>query len=204
MARPWLPEPVEGTPVCGGMDGSDSSDWTALSGETRDGFSFTPRYGPDRRPAIWKPEEHGGRIPRDQVDMAVREFFARYVVGRLYCDPPRWETDVERWALEHGDDRVLPWETYRTRQMHSALERFYNDLSEGRIKQDGCPLTELAMANARKVGAGTDRYKLAKPSPMQKIDPAITRVLAHEAAMDMHAAGWDTAPAGPTYFRLPR
>jgi hypothetical protein len=38
--------------VCGGFDGSDTSDWSAIRLETMDGYQFTPTYGPDRRPCI--------------------------------------------------------------------------------------------------------------------------------------------------------
>lgn len=191
----WLPEPPEGTKVCLGFDGSDVSDWTALSAETIDGFSFTPRYGPDRRPTIWNPSEWSDLVPRQQVDVAVREVFERFEVERMYADPPRWETDVERWALEHGETHVIAWPTYRTRQMHASLERFLTDLQASRIKQDGCPLTAQAMANARKVAKAGDSYILGKPSPNQKIDPVMSRVLAHEAASDARAAGWGAEQA---------
>jgi phage terminase large subunit-like protein len=186
----WLPEPAAGSPVCLGFDGSDVSDWTALRAETRDGFQFTPRYGPDRRPTIWNPAEWGGQIPRDEVDAAVAEVFERFAVRRLYADPPRWETDVDRWALRHGDQHVIQWATYRTKQMHDALDRFVTDLNAGRIKHDGCPLTALCLSNARKVAKTSDRYILGKPSQPQKIDAAMATVLAHEAASDERASGW--------------
>lgn len=210
MDRPWLDEPPPGTQIALGFDGSDTSDWTVIAGETIDGYSFTPRYGPldAIRPTIWQPEEWNGIIPRTQVAIAVDELMGRFRVARMYCDPPRWETDVEAWALKHGEDVVVQWPTYRTRPMHEALQRFVADLSEERIRQDGCPLTNLAMGNARKVGAGGDRYVLGKPSPMQKIDPAMARVLAHEAASDARAAGWaDAEPVDPTvtvFARSPR
>ena len=121
----WLPEPPDGTSICTGFDGSDVDDWTALKAETREGFIFTPRYGPDKRPTIWNPAEWGGRVPRDQVDIAVKEIHRRFDVKRGYYDPPRWETDVDRWALELGEEVVLEWATYRTKQMHEALERFH-------------------------------------------------------------------------------
>lgn len=188
----WLPEPPPGTAVCLGFDGSDVDDWTALRAETREGFQFTPRYGPDLRPTIWNPALWEGRVPRDQVDVALAEVFDRFEVRRLYADPPRWETDVDRWALEFGENRVIEWPTYRPKQMHEALERFVTDLAAGRIKHDGCPLTALNLANARKVAArgGSDRYVLGKPSQVQKIDAAMATVLAHEAASDERAAGW--------------
>lgn len=189
----WLPEPKPGTQIALGFDGSDVSDWTALAAETQDGFSFTPRYGPQKQPTIWRPEEWGGVIPRDQVDLAVREVFGRFKVARMYADPPRWETDVERWSLDLGEDIVVAWPTYRTRQMHFALERFVTDLAAGRIRHDGCPLTLIAMNNAKKIAKPSDRYILGKPTQTQKIDPAMARVLAHEAAADERASGWPGA-----------
>lgn len=195
MARPWLPEPPPGTQVALGFDGSDVDDWTALRAETRDGYQFTPRFGPAKMPTIWKPSLSGGRVPRAEVTLAVREVFARFDVALMYADPPRWETDVDQWAIEHGEKVVLEWATYRPKQMHEALERFLTDLQAGRIRHDGCPDTDQAMANARKVARTSDRYILSKPSQVQKIDPAMASVLAHEAAAEARADGWADAPS---------
>ncbi|MDF1705025.1 MAG: terminase [Aeromicrobium sp.] len=190
----WLPEPPPGTQVCLGFDGADVSDWSGFGAETRDGYSFTPRRAlHDDRPAIWKPEEAlDGRIPRDQQRHALDGFMKRFRVMRLYADPWRYETDLEDWALAHGVEVVISWPTNRPKPMHEALERFHTDLTEGRIKQDGCPLTALAMDHARKVATkgAAERYGLAKPSDHQKIDPTLMRVLAHEAAADSRAEGW--------------
>lgn len=199
----WLPEPDPGTSICLGFDGSDVDDWTALRAETRDGLMFTPRYGPDRLPTIWDPARFGGTIPRLEVSEAVDEIFGRYNVRRMYCDPPRWETDVETWALKHGDQVVAEWPTYRAVPMHAALERIVTDLRAGRATQDGCPLTASHIANARKIPKPGDRYILGKPNQAQKIDAAMATVLAHEAAADERAAGW-LEMTGPSYFRLPR
>lgn len=195
----WLPEPPAGTAVCLGFDGSDTSDWTGFGAETFGGYSFTPRRSAsDDRPAIWRPEEEpDGRVPRVEVSASLASMMTRLRVVRMYVDPWRWETDADEWSLEHGDEIVIPWPTNRPRPMHAALERFYVDLTEHRITQDGCPLTALAMDNARKVGVQGDRYILGKPSDHQKIDPAMTRVLAHEAAADARAAGWTTEPDLP-------
>lgn len=202
MRTSWLPEPPEGAPVCLGFDGSDVDDWSALKAETIDGLIFTPRYGPDRLPTIWDPKvQPDGRVPRSEVDDAVREAFERYEVKRFYCDPPRWETDVDRWATEHGELVVVEWPTYRPKQMHEALERFLTDLSAGRISHDGCELTTTHMANARRV-TRAQRYILGKPSNHQKIDAAMASVLAHEAAADARAEGWSVS-TGPSYFMLP-
>lgn len=184
----------DGAQVCGGFDGSDSDDWTALRLETISGHRFTPTYGPDDRPAIWNPAEWGGRIPRSEVDAAVDEVFERYRVGRLYCDPPDWRSEIGDWAARYGEGHVLEWPTYRIVPMHAALERSLTDLTTGRSTHDGCGLTSMCVGNARKLARPGQRYVLGKPAQHQKIDPAMADVLAHEAAADARAAGWGAAP----------
>lgn len=206
--RVWLANPPDGISVCGGFDGSLNNDWTCIGLETRAGLQFTPRVGPDKRPAIWNPAEFGGTIPRDEVDAAWDEICRRWRVLRVYCDPgfhdeTDWTTEIEGWDLEHGPDVFVPWPTNQIGRMYPALRRFEADLRNGLITQDGCPITTTHMGNARKVAARGDRYVLAKPSDAQKIDSAVTRVITHEAAADMRAAGWpDTVELPPLLFGM--
>jgi hypothetical protein len=67
---------------------------------------------------------------------------------------------------------------------------FVTDLTSGALTHDGCPITNLHVGNARKLAKPGDRYILGKPSQAQKIDAAVTSVLAHEAAADARLAGW--------------
>lgn len=194
----WLPEPDPGTSVAGGFDGSENADYTAIKLETRAGYLFTPRYGPDQRPTIWNPAEWGGRIPRAEVRSAWAELIKRFDFRRVYCDPgfhdeTSWETDIERWASEYGEEMFVPWPTTQLGRMYPAVRRFESDLKNKLITHDGCPITTSHMRNARKIAKGTDRYTLGKPSQNQKIDAAVTSVLAHEAAADERAAGWPDA-----------
>jgi hypothetical protein len=197
----WLPEGLwerteadvevpAGTEVAGGFDGSESNDWTAIRLETRDGFRFTPRYGPDRRPTIWDPAQWGGAIPRTEVAAAVDEIFATFQVRRFYCDPKEWWSEIGDWALQHGDQVVVEWATHRIVAMHQALQRYVIDLTTGRSWHDLCPITKVHVGNCRKLARPGDRYILGKPSEHQKIDAAMADVLSHEAAADMHEAGW--------------
>ena len=200
----WLPPPEPGTPVCGAFDGSEVSDFTGIKLETVDGLIFTPRYGPDARPAIWNPAEWNGRIPRDQVTIAWEEIQGRYELERAYCDPgfydeTSWETEIESWAARWGDERFVIWPTNKIDRMYIAIRRFEADLPT--IQHDGCPITATHMANARKVAKPGEKYALGKPSHMQKIDMAVTTVLAHEAAADARAEGW--GDTGPSIFFLP-
>lgn len=190
-ARIWLPNPPDGTSICLGFDGSQNNDWTAIGAETMDGLSFTPRWGPDSFGTHWNPAEHGDRIPHSQVDVAVEELFDRYRVVRMYCDPQDWETDIENWAIRHGAEHVITWPTNNVTKMHAEIVRFENDLKEGRIRHDGDPTTALHIGNAKKVGKPGQKYILGKPNEHQKIDLAMTRILAHTAVRDALSAGWE-------------
>jgi len=195
VSKLWLPNPDPGTLVSAGFDGSENNDWTAIRCETIDGLQFTPRYGPDRRPTIWNPEKWGGMIPRGEVLTAVDEIFSTWKVARFYCDPQDWYSEIGDWALKHGEEHVSEWPTNKIDRMFHAIRRFEMDLASGRIKQDGCPITEFAIANCRKVAKPGQKYVLGKPTDHQKIDPAMASILAHEAAADARESGWTAAPS---------
>jgi len=180
----------KGTDVCAGFDGSEHDDWTAIRLETLDGFRFTPLYGPDDRPAIWDPKQWGGDTPRTEVNAAWDHITTRYRVKRAYCDPRGWQTDIDRWAQLYGEEVFVEWATYRITQMHAALDRFVTDLRAGTTTHDDCDIAARHVANARKAARPGDRYILAKPNQHQKIDVAMSDVLAHEAAADARVAGW--------------
>ena len=203
----WLPNPPDGTQVCGGFDGSESSDFTCIKLETIDGHIFTPRYGPDGEPTIWNPEQWGGRIPRDEVHAAWDELARRFRLVRVCCDPgfrdeSSWESEIETWDTTHGPKVFVPWQMSggtRVNAVYAALRRFESDLKSGFISQDGCPITATHMGNARKIAKTADRYALGKPAQVQKIDVAVTSVLAHEAASDARAEGWPTEETAYAY-----
>jgi len=188
------PAPPAGTAVCGGFDGSDTSDWSVIRLETMDGFQFTPTYGPDKRPTIWNPEEWGGRIPRSEVHAAWDELARRYSLVRVYCDPPKWDSEIDDWALLYGENTFVKWATYRPAQMYAALERTVTDLESGRITTDNCEITRRHVGNTRRAARPGERYVLTKPSEAEKIDAAMSSALAHEACADVLAAGWSSAP----------
>lgn len=198
--RRWLPNPPEGTPICLGFDGSDNNDWSAIRAETVEGFNFTPRYGPDRRPSIWNPAEWNERIPRQEVYAAIDELFTVYKVERFYCDPHDWYSDIGDWALKYGEDHVFEWPTNMPNRMYDEIRRFEVDLAEGKITHDGCPITAIHIANARKKARPGQKYTLDKPSDHQKIDVAMSTILAHTAAADARSEGWDGTEADNRIF----
>lgn len=195
-------EVPDGTAVSGGFDGSRSGDWTALRLETIDGHRFTPTYGPDSRPTVWKPDEWPeGRIPRGEVNAAVEEVFRRYEVQRLYVDPRHWETQAEAWASEYGDDHVIQWPTNSISRMFPALVRYREDLAEKLTTHSPDKTFKTNALAARKVAKPGDKFILGKPAEHMKIDVLMADVLAHEAASDARAAGW-TGTAAETIFFL--
>lgn len=200
----WLPSPEPGTSICAAFDGSEMDDWSVIKAETREGFIFTPRYGPDRRPTIWNPKDWpGGRIPRGEIHAAWAEIVDVYDLRRAYCDPgfhdeTSYETDIEEWDQRHGPDVFMAFPTTSAQRMYPAIRRFEADLPS--MTHDGCPITNAHMRNARKIMARSGRsYSLGKPAHHQKIDAAVTAVLAHEAASDERAAGWQQV-ADPSVF----
>ncbi|GAB2951984.1 hypothetical protein GCM10027280_45470 [Micromonospora polyrhachis] len=190
-ARAAPREVPDGTPIVLGLDGSDVDDWTVIRAETQAGYQFTPTYGPDRRPTIWDPAQWSGQVPRSEVRAAVDELFARYQVVRMYGDPPYWETELDEFAAQYGEKRVVRWETYRPVQMHAAAERLLTDVNkvDSGWTHDGCRITAIQVRNARKLARNNGRYVLGKPAQAQKIDACVTSIICHEAAGDVTAAG---------------
>jgi hypothetical protein len=190
-ARAKPREVPPGTPVVLGFDGSDTDDWSAIRLQTEDGYQFTPRYGPDRKPCIWNPAEHRGQVPRLEVAAAVAEIAETFTVVRAYLDPPGWKTEIDDWAAEHGEKVFLRWETYRITQMHAALLRLHTDVvkADTTFTHDGDPIVATHIRNARKLARAGQKYILGKPSQTQKIDAAMSATLADEAAGDVTAAG---------------
>jgi hypothetical protein len=182
-----------------GFDGSTSGDWTAIRAETLDGWRFTPTYdvGGDARSTIWDPALWGGRIPRGEVRAAVSSLFLHYDVVRMYCDPRDWPTEIDEWALEHGEKVVVQWPTNQIGRMWAALNRYQADMSEGATTHSDDVTYKTHALNARKIGKPGDKYILGKPADHLKIDVLMADVLAHEAAADARSAGW--AKAGTSY-----
>jgi len=182
------------TTVCLGFDGSQTSDWTALRAETLDGHRFTPTYGPDKRPTHWDPSLWpGGRIPLTEIHAAVAQVFTDYDVKRMYADPHLFESQIDEWAEEFGEARVVKWFTNKATRMFPALTRYVEDSANGLTTHDSDPMARAHAMNARRVAKTlsgfADAYLLGKPSEHQKIDILMADVLAHEAAADVRGIG---------------
>jgi hypothetical protein len=181
-----------GTKVGLGFDGSISRDATVLRACTEDGYSFNL--------GIWQPPPGAvdWTVPRSEVHQAVAEAFARYKVGRMLCDPPRWYSEIEDWADKYGLDSegkpiVLALDTNQSRRFAPAVDRWLTALREGTHTHDGDELTgeQVKSAHLQKVRDAADdsdgrtMYVLVKGEERRRIDAAVADVLAYEAAKTM-------------------
>src|SRR5262249_44191247 len=143
-------------------------------------------------------------VPRGEVEAAVADVFGRYDVGRMFCDPPRWRTEIERWADRWNGGEVEDavgafYSTNQPKRLSEARDRFLTEIGrkEQPLTHDGdSTLTAHVLAMVRKKAYvkieddqdGRVRYVFVKPADGRKIDAGIAAVLAVEAAMTMPAA----------------
>lgn len=137
QSDPW--HPVGGALVTLGFDGSLSDDHTALMGcDVESGHVFTVR--------VWDPEQYGGEAPREEIAAAVVEAIGRWDVVGFYSDVSPWESYVDRWEQEYGEqlcvraqaDHPIAWDM-RTRRLQTAkaAEAFRNAILDGAMTHDG-------------------------------------------------------------------
>ncbi len=192
-----------------GFDGGRFDDNTALIGthiETGHQFSL----------GIWEPPNIHGDMSEEakqqittewvsQVDAAVTDAFARFFVARMYCDPPKWETWVAKWAGEFGDKRVREWWTNRRKPMAYAIRSYKTAIDTGELSHDGDKTFEEHVGNARQQPTGlVDEeekplwiLRKERPDSPLKIDGAVAGVISWEARNDAITAN-ETAPGEPT------
>lgn len=188
--------PNAGSRIALGFDGSISEDATALVGCTEDGWLWLID--------CWeRPLGHDDwRVPRLAVHERVAECFDRYTVGRMFCDPPKWSTEIERWMELYNPERdddavVIFFDTNQPRRMAPACDRFSTALNEKALRHGGDDdgldaLTRHTLALTKKKARikdedddGRTRYVFTKGLDGRKIDAGIAAILAYEAAMTM-------------------
>jgi hypothetical protein len=184
-----------------GFDGSNYEDATFLRGCTAEGHGFLVdawiRPTTDAEMALWlaaHKNETEWRVIREEVNAAVDEAFARFRVGLLLIDPPKWWTEGEAWQKKHGGkERVEFFDTNQAHIFAPAVGRWRTAITEGTHTHDGDPATtaHVKAAHLRKVrltdddADGATKYVLVKGSDRRKIDGAVADVLAYEAAKTM-------------------
>ena len=162
-----------GTAIVMGFDGSENRDATALIGwvvgDIPHRFTIGLWERPENAPADW-------RIPRGEVDAAVYRAFGDYDVRLMVCDPAYWQSEIEGWDREFGEDRVLQLNTRDTRIMVEAVQRYQVALAEGLFTHDGDPDVQRHIDNMapRDTRAGVIPIKATRG---EKIDAGMATLL---------------------------
>lgn len=188
QSRPGV-KPEPGSYIALGFDGSLSNDATALRGCTPAGHAFTIK--------VWERPEgvRDWTVSHTEVDEVVSETFATYRVGRMFCDPPKWWSDIETWAARWNPDKVedavvIFFDTNQTKRMSAACDRYLSGLAERTHDGDEIATRHVLAMAKKKVRVndpeddGRTRYVFVK-ADTRKIDAGIADVLAVEAAMTM-------------------
>jgi hypothetical protein len=177
-----------------GVDGSKTDDHMAvIATEVASGYQWPL--------GIWRPQDHEGEIPADQVTAVITQAFETFDVWRLYADPPFWEETIASWAGMFGKDRVVEWPTWRYRQMAYATRAWAEAQRTGSLSHcaegnEHCALFTAHVGNAVKHDTGFKddggilwyAKKDRKGSP-NKIDSVPAAVLSWEARTDALTAG---------------
>ena len=108
--------------------------------------------------------------------------FGRYNVAELAADPWGWRSEIEAWAKEHGEKRVLEWNTGSASRMAPATDRLYQAILDGRVSHDGHALLEPHLQRPAEVEPKGDLVPKDKRGSKRRIDAAIAAIVAHERA----------------------
>lgn len=171
-----------------GFDGSKSDDHTALVGETiEDGHQFVI--------SLWTPDQYvSGEIPMKEVDERVAWVFEHYDVVAFYGDVHPFETYIDKWEQEYGDDLCARSKTYRPigydmrgsqREVTAMVEAYHDAIVERAVTHPGDPAFSQYIYNARRrpnqygVTFGKETMFSSR-----KIDAAAAGALAHKARAD--------------------
>lgn len=191
LARPGEVIP-DGEPVTLGFDGArwrDACGFVATHIET--GLQW---------PLAWWENTDGDEdweVTDEQVDGAMEEACERWHVFLAYCDPPRFEANIARWAGLYGDKKVAEWYTNRPRQIGQAMRAYRAAQKTGALSHDGNTAQARHIANARrgdlKILDDDDTplwtiYKERPDSP-KFIDLAMAGCLSWRARLDALAKG---------------
>lgn len=205
-----------GSKICGGFDGSENDDHTALMGCTAAGDLFTI--------GVWTPAVEQGLAWRRDATAAVDWLHENFEVVRFYADPAWWTSEVGEWAAKHGTvtefwtgGRAEPKMAVATGACRTALRhgaridptplytpalRVVNDrVAPNAGTAGGVPLVQWHFQNARtrkvRIRVDPEREELEdaylvrkerKGSPL-KIDTVTAGILARRARDDAMKAG---------------
>jgi hypothetical protein len=178
-----------GAQITLGFDGSKSDDHSALIGSLIDSdYTFEIK--------TWVPDDHTNEVDRADIDRTVHEAFEMYDVVGFYSDLHPWESYVDAWAEEFGDDlcakastrHAIAWDMRgRTAEFTAAAESLHGSITDenGTWRHCGSKAMRQHFVNARRSPNkwGISVRKEHRESP-RKIDSVPAAILARKARMD--------------------
>lgn len=179
-----------------GFDGSDSDDTTALYACRWPDWTLFP-LGLWERPADASP---AWRVPRSEVHEILEQVFERYRVVRLYADPPRWQTDIDRWTASYGDDVIHGFSTASNTKADMLVDRFTTMVRTAELRHTADDALDRHVAACRRVPTPSG-FRMGKKDT-RKIDAVVAASLALHAMGDALEAGLipdDGDPAGQIF-----
>lgn len=206
-AQPEVVVP-DADPVVLFFDGSKSDDATALVGcRVSDGHVFVIDCWEKPR----GPAGEGWLVDRADVDRVVRETFERRTVVAFFGDVAEFETYIDDWATDFGEQLVIQATVGRSahpvawdmrghvRDFTDACKRMSIDIAEGAVTHDGDSRLQRHILNCRRRPNkyGVSVAKEGRESP-KKIDLAVCAIGARMVRRMLLAspawAKWNTGP----------
>ncbi len=176
--------PLDGDLVVIGLDGSFSSDCTALVVVTVDQPSHVHLL------ELWEPAPGGDdRVPVADVEEAVRQACRRWDVLEITANPFRCQRSLQALEAERLPVTEFPQSPAR---MAPATSRFYTAVVEGDLTHGGDPRMARHVRNAvlREDARGSRLTKESKAST-RRIDACVAAVMALERASHHRTRRYD-------------
>lgn len=169
-----------GTKIALGFDGSTSGDSTALVAATVEEKPHIFVLGTWNHPG----DSSDWKVPRDEVAAAVANAFDTFDVVELAADPWGWQSELQAWAKEYGEKRVIEYNTGFRKRMAPATDLLYQAIQDGRVTHDADPVLRAHVSNAQAVTtAQGDVLQKDERKRKRRIDAAIAAVVAHDRAV---------------------
>jgi hypothetical protein len=195
--------PADGSLIVVGVDGARFRDALAIvATDVETGFQWPL--------GIWERPEYaddGYEHPFEHVDGVMVDAFERFEVWRVYVDPQHIDSLLNEWQGRWGENRVLPWFTYRPKPIAYAVRAYLDAIgaASGALErgeatgfsQDGNVDFRRHVRNAvrMKLNVYDDEHRPMfslqkdRPNSPRKMDAAMAAVLSWEARSDAIAAG---------------
>ena len=199
----WLPtgawdacaEPKEISPdteIILGFDGSFSGDASVIVGATceENPYIFLVK--------AWEkqPEDSDEwRVDIAEVEATIFDFCGKYKVREVACDPYRWQRSMQ--VLQDSGIPIVEWPSTSAARMIPACQKFYDAVTDLKLKHDSDPLLARHLSNAvvKIDRLGPRIVKEHRGSP-RKIDAAVASIIAFDRA----TASKQAEVARPEFF----